>query len=58
MSNNQQHKAEIREVQRSLYGLMNSIASDNLGDKDKCLEELREATEWLGHAIYELKDDD
>ena len=44
MSNNQQYEANIREVQRSLYVLMNSIASDNLGDKDECLEELREAT--------------
>ena len=58
MSNNQQYEAEIREVQRSLYGLMNSIASDNLGDKDECLEELRTAVEYLGWAIDKLKEDD
>lgn len=58
MSNNQQYEAEIREVQRSLYGLMNSIASDNLGDKDECLEYLRTAVEYLGWAIDKLKKDD
>lgn len=58
MSNNQQYEAEIREVQRSLYGLMNSIASDNLGDKDECLEDLRTAVEYLGWAIDKLKEDD
>ncbi len=58
MSNNQQYEAEIREVQRSLYGLMNSIASDNLGDKDECLENLRTAVEYLGWAIDKLKEDD
>ncbi len=58
MSNDQQHEANIREVQRSLYGLMNSIASDNLGDKDECLENLRTAVEYLGWAIDKLKEDD
>ena len=57
MSNDQQHEANIREVQRSLYGLMNSIASDNLGDKDECLENLRTAVEYLSWAIDKLKED-
>ena len=58
MSNDQQYEANIREVQRSLYGLTNSIASDNLGDKDECLEHLRSAVQSLGWAIDELKEDD
>ena len=58
MSNNQQYEANIREVQRSLYGLMNSIASDNLGDKDECLDCLRNAVGGLDSAIDKLKDDD
>lgn len=58
MSNDQQYEANIREVQRSLYGLMNSIASDNLGDKDDCLENLRSAVNFLGYAIDSLKEND
>ena len=50
-SKNQQHEADIRKVQRSLYGLMNTIASDNpSGDKDDCLDDIRGAIDELGRA--------
>ena len=36
---------------------MNTIASDNLtGDKDECLDKLRDAIQYLGWAIDELKE--
>ena len=57
MSKNQQYEADIRKAQGSLYGLMNTIVSDNpSGDKDECLDQLRDAVANLSYAIDSLKE--